>query len=52
MGNLTTPDGKLAPADMVKKVGVGTRVRMVFADVASGLAVPHSLLDRADEVIE
>jgi len=45
MGNLATPDGKLAPPDMVKKVGIGTRVRMVFADVAPGLAIPHWTID-------
>ena len=39
LANLATPDGKLAPADMVKKVGIGTRVRMVFTDVAPGLAL-------------
>ena len=47
MGNLTTPDGKLAPPEMVKKVGVGTRVRMVFADVAPGLAIPHWTIDES-----
>ena len=44
VGNLATPDGKLAPPDMVKTVGIGTRVRMVFSDVAPGLvaaAVDH-----------
>ena len=40
VGNLTTPDGKLAPPDMVKKVGIGTRVRMVFADVGAGARNP------------
>jgi hypothetical protein len=30
---------------MVKRVGVGTRVRMVFADVAPGLALPHWTID-------
>ena len=34
VGNLTTPDGSLRPPDMVKRVGIGTRVRMVFTDVA------------------
>jgi len=34
VGNLTTPDGQLAPPDIVRKVGIGTRVRMVFSDVA------------------
>ncbi len=45
MGNLTTPDGKLAPPDMVRKVGIGTRVRMVFADAGPGLAIPHWTID-------
>ena len=33
IANLTTPDGQLAPADQVSRVGIGTRVRMVFSDV-------------------
>ncbi len=45
VGNLATPDGVLAPADMVKKVGIGTRLRMVFSDVAPGLALPQWTLD-------
>jgi uncharacterized protein len=49
MGNLTTPDGKLAPADMVRKVGIGTRVRMVFSDVVAGLAIPQWTLDETAE---
>ena len=47
VGNLATPDGKLAPPEMVKKVGIGTRVRMVFADVAPGLALPHWTIDES-----
>jgi hypothetical protein len=47
VGNLTTPDGKLAPVDMVKAVGIGTRVRMVFADAGPGLAIPHWTIDEA-----
>ena len=47
VGNLATPDGKLAPAEMVKKVGIGTRVRMVFADVAPGLALPQWTIDES-----
>jgi uncharacterized OB-fold protein len=43
--NLTTPDGTLAPADMVKKVGIGSRMRMVFSDVADGLSLPQWTLD-------
>jgi uncharacterized OB-fold protein len=45
IGNLTTPDGKLASPDSVKKVGIGTRVHMVFADVAPGLSLPQWTID-------
>ena len=45
VGNLTTPDGKLAPPEMVKRVGIGTRVRMVFSDVAPGLSLPQWTID-------
>ena len=45
VGNLATADGKLAPAEAVKTVGIGTRVRMVFADVAPGLALPQWTID-------
>ena len=47
VGNLTTPAGRLAPPDMVKRVGIGTRVRMVFSDVAPGLALPQWTIDEA-----
>jgi uncharacterized OB-fold protein len=47
VGNLATPDGVLAPPDMVRKVGIGTRVRMVFSDVAPGLALPQWTIDEA-----
>ena len=46
-GNLTLPNGSLAPREMVHRVGIGTRVRMVFADVTAGLAVPHWTIDEA-----
>jgi uncharacterized OB-fold protein len=45
LGNLTSPDGKLAPPDVVKRVGIGTRVRMVFADAGPGLALPQWTID-------
>ena len=45
VGNLTTRDGQLAPPDQVRRVGIGTRVRMVFTDVASGLALPQWTID-------
>lgn len=44
-GNLVTPDGILAPPDMVKKIGIGSRMRMVFADVSEGLSLPQWTLD-------
>jgi uncharacterized OB-fold protein len=47
VGNLATPDGRLAPADMVRRAGIGTRVRMVFSDVAPGLALPQWTIDEA-----
>jgi len=40
-----TPDGVLAPPEMVRKVGIGTRVRLAFADVAPGLALPQWTID-------
>ena len=45
VGNLTTPDGALASQEQVAKVGIGSRVRMVFADVSEGLALPQWTLD-------
>ena len=45
VGNLATPDGRLAPPEIVRQVGIGTRVRMVFSDVAPGLALPQWTLD-------
>jgi hypothetical protein len=44
-GNLVTPDGELAPPDMVKKIGIGSRMRMVFSDVSEGLSLPQWTLD-------
>ena len=45
VGNLCTPDGKLAPPEMVRRVGIGSRVRMVFSDVTAGLALPQWTID-------
>jgi uncharacterized OB-fold protein len=46
-GNLATPAGDLAPPDLVAKVGIGSRVRMVFRNVAPDLAIPLWALDEA-----
>lgn len=45
VGNLTMPDGTLAPPAVVKSVGIGTCVRMVFSDVGPGLALPQWTID-------
>jgi uncharacterized OB-fold protein len=44
-GNLCLPDGTLAPPEMVAKVGIGTRLRMVFSDLGSGLSLPQWTID-------
>ena len=48
-GNLVTPEGEFAPPETVRRVGVGTRVRMVFVDVAEGLALPQWTIDEEAE---
>ncbi|HET6606926.1 MAG TPA: OB-fold domain-containing protein [Rhodopila sp.] len=45
IGNLVTPDGILAPPETVARVGIGTRVRMVFTDVAENLSLPQWTID-------
>jgi uncharacterized OB-fold protein len=47
VGNLTTADGTLAPPEFVRAVGIGTRVRMVFRDIAPGLSLPQWTIDEA-----
>jgi uncharacterized OB-fold protein len=44
-GNLVTADGKFAPPEMVKTVGIGSRLRMVFVDVGPGLSIPQWTID-------
>ncbi len=45
VANLVTPQGQLAPADQVRRVGIGTRVRMVFIDLSPGLSLPQWTID-------
>jgi len=45
VGNLTTPDGVLAPRKDVEAVGIGTRVRMAFTDVVPGISLPQWTID-------
>ncbi len=46
-GNLMTADGDFAPPEMIRRVGIGSRVRMLFVDVADGFALPHWTIDEA-----
>jgi len=45
VGNLVGPDGELAPQEVVRRAGIGSRVRIVFLDVGEGFALPQWTLD-------
>lgn len=45
MGNLVTGSGELAPPDLVARVGIGSRVRVVYCDVGEGFAIPQWAID-------
>lgn len=47
VANLTLPNGELAPPEVVRTVGIGTRVRMVFTDITDGLSLPQWTIDEA-----
>ncbi|MDP6346653.1 MAG: OB-fold domain-containing protein [Alphaproteobacteria bacterium] len=49
LGNLTNAGGDPAPPEVVARVGIGSRVRMVFKDVAEGLALPQWTIDETAE---
>ena len=40
IGNLVHPDGALASPELVRDVGIGTRVRAVFARAGAGIGIP------------
>jgi uncharacterized OB-fold protein len=48
-GNLVDADGNLAGPDEVAKVGIGTRVRMVFSPVSADIAIPNWTIDERAE---
>ena len=45
LGNLVDTKGNLASEAMVRSVGIGTRLRIVFVDVGDGLAIPQWTVD-------
>jgi uncharacterized OB-fold protein len=47
IGNLTTADGVLVPADEGTGIGIGTRVRLTFTPIAPGLALPQWTVDES-----
>ncbi len=47
VGNLVTPQGELAPPELVRRVGIGSRVRIVFVDVGPGFALPQWTIDES-----
>ena len=49
IGNLTDARGNLAPSEMVEKVGIGTRVRIVFKNITDGLSIPQWTIDEEAE---
>lgn len=47
IGNLAMPGGALAPPEVVRTVGIGSRVRIAFAAAGSEIAIPLWTLDPA-----
>lgn len=50
IGNLALPDGTLAPPEIVRTVGIGSRVRIVFASAGLDMAIPLWTLDESFKV--
>ena len=47
--NLATAEADLAPPELVRAVGIGTRVRVVFKDIGDGIAMPLWTVDEEAE---
>lgn len=47
IGNLATPDAALAPPELVRAAGIGSRVRVVFARAGPDIAIPLWTLEAA-----
>lgn len=48
-GNLADASGQLAGPDLVRKVGIGSRVKVVFKDIGEGIAMPLWQIDEDAE---
>ena len=46
-GNLVTPAGEFASPEQVRRVGIGTRVRMVLVNLGEGMALPQWTIDES-----
>ncbi len=47
--NLVTPEGDMAPPELVRQVGIGTRLRIVYKDIGDGMALPLWTVDEEAE---
>ena len=48
-GNLVTPQGELASSELIGRVGIGTRLRIVYKDLGGGFALPQWTIDEEAE---
>ena len=48
-GNLATAEGELAPPALISKVGIGSRLKIVFKDAGDGVSIPLWTLDEEAE---
>jgi hypothetical protein len=51
IGNLATIDAALAPPELVRTVGIGSRVRVVFASAGQNIAIPLWTLDESQTAV-
>lgn len=49
IGNLANSDGTLASPEMVRSIGIGTRVEVIFSQIGDGIAQPVWRLSEAEE---
>ncbi len=48
-GNLVTPEGELGSVDLIERVGIGTRLRIVYKDLGGEFALPQWTIDEEAE---